>query len=150
MQAQALTRTRFLYILNVIISHPIVYKEGLGYLSVCDVLSPSPLPPTCVFVTVNKARRYFASTVNICAPRLPRKQEREMRPVILSESLKKQMASLNFKKAHRHICYAMFYCSSSFRTPLFVILENTGCLSWLVQAVKCRKVPSSSLCRNTG
>jgi hypothetical protein len=34
MQAHALTRTRYFYSLNVLISHPIVYKEGLGYLSV--------------------------------------------------------------------------------------------------------------------
>jgi hypothetical protein len=45
MQAQALTRTRYFYSLNVIISHPIVYKEGPGYLSVCAISSRSS-PPT--------------------------------------------------------------------------------------------------------
>jgi hypothetical protein len=44
MQAHALTHTRYFYSLNVIISHPIVYKEGLGYLSVCAIASRSSLP----------------------------------------------------------------------------------------------------------
>jgi hypothetical protein len=43
-QAHALTRTRYFYSLNVIISHPIVYKEGLGYLSVCAIASRSSPP----------------------------------------------------------------------------------------------------------
>jgi hypothetical protein len=34
MQTHALTRMRYFYSLNVITSHPIVHKEGLGYLSV--------------------------------------------------------------------------------------------------------------------
>jgi hypothetical protein len=69
MQAHALTRSRHFYSLNVMISHPIVYKEGLGYLSVCAIASrssSSPLPPLplqCVFVTVIQARSYVASTV---------------------------------------------------------------------------------------
>jgi hypothetical protein len=45
MQAHTLTRTRYFYSLNVIISHLIVYKEGLGYLSVCALASRS-YPPT--------------------------------------------------------------------------------------------------------
>jgi hypothetical protein len=47
MQAHALTRKRYFYGPNVIISHPIVYKEGLGYLSVCAIASRSS-PPTQV------------------------------------------------------------------------------------------------------
>jgi hypothetical protein len=47
MQAHTLTRARYFYILNVIISHPIVHKEGLGYLSVCAIASRSS-PPTHV------------------------------------------------------------------------------------------------------
>jgi hypothetical protein len=49
MQAHALTRTRYFYSLNVIISHPIVYKEGLGYLSVCAIASRS-YPPSHVCI----------------------------------------------------------------------------------------------------
>jgi hypothetical protein len=49
MQAHALTPTRYFYSLNVIISHPIVYKEGLGYLFVCAIASRSS-PPTHVCV----------------------------------------------------------------------------------------------------
>jgi hypothetical protein len=64
MQARTLTRTRCFYSLNVIISLPIVYKEGLGYLSVCAIASRS-CPPTCVFVTVNGARSYFVPTVPV-------------------------------------------------------------------------------------
>jgi hypothetical protein len=64
MQAHALTRKRYFYSLNVIISHPIVYKEGLGYLSVCAIASRSSPPFHVVFVTVNEARSYFASTVH--------------------------------------------------------------------------------------
>jgi hypothetical protein len=37
MQAQTLTRTRYFYSLNVIISHLLVYEDGLGYLSVCAI-----------------------------------------------------------------------------------------------------------------
>jgi hypothetical protein len=44
MQAHALTRTRYFYNLNVIISHPIVYKEGLGYRSACAISSRSSPP----------------------------------------------------------------------------------------------------------
>jgi hypothetical protein len=51
-----------LYSQNVIISHPIVYKEGLGYPSYELSLRRLPLP---AFVTVNKGRSYFASTVRI-------------------------------------------------------------------------------------
>jgi hypothetical protein len=63
MQAHALTRTRYFYSLNAIISHPIVYKEGLGYLSVCAIASRSSPPYHVCIVTVVKARSYFASTV---------------------------------------------------------------------------------------
>jgi hypothetical protein len=49
MQEHALTRTRYFYSLNVIISHPIVYKEGLGYLSVCAIASLSS-PPSHVCI----------------------------------------------------------------------------------------------------
>jgi hypothetical protein len=44
MQAHALTRTRYFYSLNVIISYLIVHKEGLGYLSVCAIASRSSPP----------------------------------------------------------------------------------------------------------
>jgi hypothetical protein len=54
MQAHALTRTRYFYNLNVIISHPIENKEEH-----CRGL---PLPPLCLFATVNEVRGYFAST----------------------------------------------------------------------------------------
>jgi hypothetical protein len=63
MQAHVFTRTRYFYNLNVIISHPIVYKEGLGYLFVCAIASRSSPSPTCVFVTVIQAWSYFASAV---------------------------------------------------------------------------------------
>jgi hypothetical protein len=49
MQANALTRKRYFYSLNIIISHPIVYKEGLGYLSVCAIASRSS-PPSHVCI----------------------------------------------------------------------------------------------------
>jgi hypothetical protein len=49
MQADALTRTRYFYSLKVIISHPIVYTERLGYLSVCaTTLRPSPPTHVCI------------------------------------------------------------------------------------------------------
>jgi hypothetical protein len=44
MQAHALTRTTYFYSLNVILSHLIVYQEGLGYLSVCAIASRSSAP----------------------------------------------------------------------------------------------------------
>jgi hypothetical protein len=49
MQTHALTHTRYFYSLNVIISHPIVYKVGLGYLSVCAIASRSS-PPSHVCI----------------------------------------------------------------------------------------------------
>jgi hypothetical protein len=49
MQAHALTRTRYFYSLNVVISHLIVYKEGLSYLSVCAIASRSS-PPSHVCI----------------------------------------------------------------------------------------------------
>jgi hypothetical protein len=49
MQAHALTRTRYFFSLNLLISHPIVYKEGLSYLSVCAIASQSS-PPTHVCI----------------------------------------------------------------------------------------------------
>jgi hypothetical protein len=49
MQAHALTRTSYFYRLNVIISYPIVYKEGLGYLSACAIALRSS-PPTHVCI----------------------------------------------------------------------------------------------------
>jgi hypothetical protein len=49
MQAHVLTRTCYFCSLNVIISHPIVYKEGLGYHSVCAIASRSS-PPTHVCI----------------------------------------------------------------------------------------------------
>jgi hypothetical protein len=58
MQAHAFTRTRCFYSLNVIFSHLIVYKEGLGYLSYVLSLRGLPLPPTCVFVTVIQAQEF--------------------------------------------------------------------------------------------
>jgi hypothetical protein len=70
-QAHVLTRTRYFYRLNVIISHSIVYKEGLGYLSVCAIASrssPPSLPPKCVFVTVIQTRCYFVSIVTMFIP----------------------------------------------------------------------------------
>jgi hypothetical protein len=49
MQAHALTRTRYFYNLNLIISHPTVYKKGLGCLSVCVIASwSSPLSHVCI------------------------------------------------------------------------------------------------------
>jgi hypothetical protein len=49
MQANASTRTRYLYRLNAIISHLIVYKEELGYLSVCAIASrSSPHSHVCI------------------------------------------------------------------------------------------------------
>jgi hypothetical protein len=49
MQAHALTRTRYFYSLNVIISQPVVFKEGLGYLSVCAIASRfSPPSHACI------------------------------------------------------------------------------------------------------
>jgi hypothetical protein len=47
MHAHAVTRTRYFYSLNVIISHPIVYKEGLGCFSACAIASRS-FPPSHV------------------------------------------------------------------------------------------------------
>jgi hypothetical protein len=44
MQAHTLTRKRYFYSLNAIISHPIVYKKGLGYLSICAIVSRSSRP----------------------------------------------------------------------------------------------------------
>jgi hypothetical protein len=44
MLAHALTRTRYFYSLNVIISQLIVHKESLGYLSVCAIASRSSPP----------------------------------------------------------------------------------------------------------
>jgi hypothetical protein len=49
MQAHALTRTHYFYSLSVMISYPIVYKEGLGYLSVRAIASRSS-PPSRVYV----------------------------------------------------------------------------------------------------
>jgi hypothetical protein len=49
MQAHALTSTRYFCSRNVIISHPIVYREGPGYLSVCAIASRSS-PPTHVCI----------------------------------------------------------------------------------------------------
>jgi hypothetical protein len=49
MQAHALTRMRYFFSPNIIISHPIVYTEGLGYLSVCAVASRS-FPPSHVCI----------------------------------------------------------------------------------------------------
>jgi hypothetical protein len=46
-QAHALVRTRYFHSLKVIISHPILYKEGLGYLNVCAIASRS-FPPSLV------------------------------------------------------------------------------------------------------
>jgi hypothetical protein len=44
MQAHTLTHTRYFYSLNVIISHLVLYKEGLGYLSVRAIASRSSSP----------------------------------------------------------------------------------------------------------
>jgi hypothetical protein len=44
MQAHALTRTRYFYSTNVIISHLKIHTEGLDYLSVCAIASRSSLP----------------------------------------------------------------------------------------------------------
>jgi hypothetical protein len=49
MQAQTLTRTSYFYSLNVIISHLIIHKEGLGYVTVCAIASRS-FPPTHVCI----------------------------------------------------------------------------------------------------
>jgi hypothetical protein len=58
MQAHALTRTRYFYNPNVIISHPIVYKEGLGYLSVCAIASRSS-PPSHVCCNGQRSSELF-------------------------------------------------------------------------------------------
>jgi hypothetical protein len=48
-QAHALTRTRYFYNLNVIISVPVKYKEGLGYISVSAIASRySPPSHVCI------------------------------------------------------------------------------------------------------
>jgi hypothetical protein len=49
LQAHAFTLTCYFYRLNVITSHLIVHKEGLGYLSVCAVASRSS-PPSLVCI----------------------------------------------------------------------------------------------------
>jgi hypothetical protein len=49
MPAHALTHTRYFYSKNIIISHVIVYKERLGYLSVSAITSRSS-PPTHVCI----------------------------------------------------------------------------------------------------
>jgi hypothetical protein len=49
MQAHALTHTHYFCTLNIIISHPIVYKEGLGYLSMC-VIAPGSYSPHYVCI----------------------------------------------------------------------------------------------------
>jgi hypothetical protein len=50
MQTHALTRKRYFYSLNVMISHLAVYKEGLGYLSVCAIaLRSSPPSHICIY-----------------------------------------------------------------------------------------------------
>jgi hypothetical protein len=49
MQAHALTCMHYFYSLNIIISHPIVYREGQGYLSVCAIaLWSSPTCHVCI------------------------------------------------------------------------------------------------------
>lgn len=69
-QTRALTRTRYFYILNVIISHPTEYKQVVCHLSESDVALLFPLPPTRLFVTATQARHYFASTVQLKRDRL--------------------------------------------------------------------------------
>jgi hypothetical protein len=49
MQAHALTLICYLHSLNVIITHPIVYKEGLSYLGVCAISLQSP-PPSHMYL----------------------------------------------------------------------------------------------------
>jgi hypothetical protein len=63
MQAHALTRTRYFYSLNVFTSDSI---QGTNYWVISPYvlsLRGLPLPPASVFVKVNEARSYFASTV---------------------------------------------------------------------------------------
>jgi hypothetical protein len=67
MQVHALTRTRYFYSPNVIISHRIVYKEGLCYLSVCAIASRSSPPSRVCISNGQQARSYFASTVPTAA-----------------------------------------------------------------------------------
>jgi hypothetical protein len=38
-------------------------RKGLSYLSLCAIVLRSFLPPTCLLVTVNEARSYFASNI---------------------------------------------------------------------------------------
>jgi hypothetical protein len=66
MLAHALTCTRYFCSLNVIISHLIVYKEGLGYLSACAIASRSS-PPTHVFIC-NGHPGSDLCCVNLCTP----------------------------------------------------------------------------------
>jgi hypothetical protein len=58
-----LNRTRYFCSLYVIISHPTVRGRTELSLRMCYRFS-LPLPPTCVFVTVDEALSYFASTVD--------------------------------------------------------------------------------------
>jgi hypothetical protein len=60
MQAHALTRMRYFYSLNVIISHPTVQGSTELSLRPCCRFA---VFISCVSVTVNEARSYFASTV---------------------------------------------------------------------------------------
>jgi hypothetical protein len=64
MRTHALSRTRYFYGINIIISYPVVYREGLG--SLCYVLLFRGLswPSTCELVSVNEVRNYFAYAVD--------------------------------------------------------------------------------------
>jgi hypothetical protein len=65
MRTHALTRTRYFCSINVIILRPIACKEGLGYLRYVLSLCGLPIPPKCIFVTIEGVRRYFASAVQM-------------------------------------------------------------------------------------
>jgi hypothetical protein len=63
MQTHALTRTRYFYRVNVIISHPIVYKDVLGLFSVCAMDSRSSPPSHVCICNVDPSSELFCVTV---------------------------------------------------------------------------------------
>jgi hypothetical protein len=70
MQAHAFPLTRYFYSLNVIISHPIVHKEGLGYLSVCAITSRSSPPSHACICNVHTGSELFCVHYTTASPRV--------------------------------------------------------------------------------
>jgi hypothetical protein len=58
-----LSSLRYFCSLNPTVSHRIIQGKDC-VLSLCAILVRSPLPPTCLVLTVSEARSYFASTIN--------------------------------------------------------------------------------------